>query len=149
MTHKYICTVLLSLLYSVGLMAQHKGEEKHQMPSKEQIRLEKKQFLTKELQLTAKESQDLMLILNELDEQRFSLWKGMGGMRGRLRRGDKITEEEYSQHFDKVMNNRVREAELERTYYTKCKGVIPMHKLIKLDRANREFAKQFFMKKKD
>lgn len=149
MIHKQIWTLLLSLLFSISLTAQHKAEDKQQMPSKEQIRSEKKQFLTKELQLTPKESQDLMVILDELDEQRFSLWKGLGTMRGRLRRGDKITDEEYAQHFDKVLINKVREAELERTYYTKCKEVIPMHKLIKLERANREFAKRFFMKKKD
>lgn len=115
---------------------------------KEKIQAEKKEFLTKELELNEKEAEGLMTILNELDEQRFKLWKDAKELRDRIRRGDKLSDAEYSQHFDRVMNNRVKEAELERNYYGKCKSVLPMNKLIHLERANREFAKQFFSRKK-
>lgn len=116
-------------------------------PSKELIQKEKKAFLTKELKLTAKEADDLMLIINELDGKRFDLWKSIHSMHRRIQRGgDGITDAEYEKYFNQIMDNRVQEAELERTYYTKCKEVIPMHKLVKLERANRAFARQFMQR---
>ena len=116
-------------------------------PSKELIQKEKKAFLTKELSLTAKEADDLMLIINELDGKRFALWKSCYSMRRRMQSsGGGITDAEYEKYFNQVMDNRVQEAELERTYYTKCKEVIPMHKLVKLERANRAFARQFMQR---
>lgn len=150
MLHKQIrnifCMALL-LCAVLSLEAQGKKGQAHSMPSKEKIQTEKKDFLTKELELSDKEAESLMTILNELDEQRFKLWQGTRELRERIRRGDKLSDAEYSQHFEHVMNNRVREAELERTYYTKCKTVLPMNKLVRLERANREFAKHFFKHK--
>lgn len=147
--YRHLSLTLLICFSLTWATAQGKGGgHSPNFPSKEKIQAEKKDFLTKELDLSDKEAESLMTILNELDEQRFKLWKDAKELRDRIRRGDKLSDTEYSQHFDRVMNNRVKEAELERTYYSKCKSVLPMSKLIHLERANREFAKQFFTRKK-
>lgn len=116
-------------------------------PSKEQIQKDKRAFLTKELDLTDKEADALMQILNELDSKRFRLWKTCNSMHWRMKAsGGKITDQEYEKHFTQVMDNRVREAELERTYYSKCKEILPIRKLVKLEQANRAFARQFMQR---
>lgn len=149
MRGRWIIALIVGLLSVTGLVAQGRrgGGERNVMPSKEQIQSEKKAYLTKELQLTDKEADGLMVILNDLDEQRFKLWQSTEQTRNRIRRGDTLSDEEYQQHFDKVMNNRVREAELERTYYAKCKSVLPLSKLVRIERVHREFAKHYFQKK--
>ena len=80
-------------------------------PSKELIQKEKKAFLTKELSLTAKEADDLMIIINELDGKRFALWKSCYSMRRRMQSsGGGITDAEYEKYFNQVMDNRVQES---------------------------------------
>lgn len=124
-----------------------KAVDSQPRPSKEQIQKEKRAFLTKELDLTDSEATALMKVLNELDDKRFRLWKSCNSMHRRMRAsGGKITDQEYEKHFTQVMDNRVREAELERTYYTKCKEIIPIRKLVKLEQANRAFARQFMQR---
>lgn len=123
-------------------------ENQHTPPSREKIQQEKKDFLKKKLQLTDKESDDLMVILNELDIQRFKLWQQTRELGRRIHQGDhSISDEEYNKHFTKVLDNKVEEAQLERTYYLKCKEVLPMSKLVKLDRVNREFVHLFLRKR--
>ena len=140
----------LIALLGAQVLAFAAPSERKQRParaSKELIQKEKKAFLTKELSLTAKEADDLMVIINELDGKRFALWKSCYSTRRRMQSsGGGITDAEYEKYFNQVMDNRVQEAELERTYYAKCKEVIPMHKLVKLERANRAFARQFMQR---
>ena len=64
---------LIALLGTQVLAFAAPSEHKQRpaRPSKELIQKEKKAFLTKELSLTAKEADDLMLIINELDGKRF------------------------------------------------------------------------------
>lgn len=141
--------LVVALVSSVAVGAQQRrqGGERPHMPSREQIKTQKRAYMARELQLSDKEVDKLMVIINELDDQRFALWRSVEPTRHKLRRGDTLSTEEYAQHFDKTMNNRVREAELERDYYGRCKSILSMDKLIKLERINREFARSFFLKK--
>lgn len=144
-----VLALILLLMSSVVVEAQQRrqGGERPQMPSREQIKAEKRAYIARELQLSDKEADKLMVIINELDDQRFALWKSVEPTRHKMRRGDTLTTEEYTQHFDKTLSNRVKEAELERTYYSRCKAIIPMDKLVNLERVHREFARNFFRKK--
>lgn len=146
MRGRWLIAFIVGLLSVTGLVAQGRrgGGDRKGMPTKDQIVSEKKAYLTKELQLTDKEADALMVIVNELDDQRFKLWQSTEQTRKRIRSGETLSEEEYQQYFDRVMNNRVREAELERTYYGKCKRVLPISKLVRIERVHREFARQFF-----
>lgn len=144
--------ILVVLCAATTLQAEsniQRGEKSANQPSREQIQQEKRKHLVKVLELTEKEADELMPILNELDEQRFKLWQSVGDVRHRIHQKEaKLSDAEYETFFTKVMDNRVREAELERTYYKKCKAVLPIRKLVGLERANREFARQFFHKRR-
>lgn len=143
----------LLLLLVVGLtqasatMATPVGRDSK--PSREKIQREKRAFLIKELELSDYEADALMNVLSELDDARYRLWSETAQMHRRLHKKEaSISEEELIKHFDRSLDNRVKEAELERTYYSKCKSIIPMHKLVRLEHANRRFFREHFAKHK-
>ncbi len=135
------------LLSMTSLFSQRGGREHLSHLTKEQIQEKKKVFLTEQLQLSHKEADALMDILNDLDEQRFKLWQSTSDTRNKIKSGETLSDDEYSKYFEMVLNNRVREKELERTYYNKCKTVLPMSKLVKLERANRDFVRKILKMK--
>lgn len=140
---------LLSACLSLNLYAQdNKGQKHRHKLSREKIYQHKKNFFVKELQLGEKETNNLMEVLKELDQKRFELWKPLQETRSRLRKKEKLSQEEYNKYFEQVLDTRVKEAELERSYYKKCKGFIPVEKLVHLEYSNREFAKKYFRKHK-
>lgn len=114
-------------------------------PSREQIIQHKRAFLKKELALSEQTLEVLMTKLNELDEQRFRLWQELKPISKRLREQDSsLTEAELNQYTERLLNNKVREAELERTYYLQCKELLTAEQWARLDGVNRRFAQEFF-----
>ena len=127
---KRILYILCSiLLLTGGLSAQAK--KKPADPGKdmrEKVRAEKRAFLMRELALTAGEVDALMPVLNELDDKRFALWRSTETLGRRVRQGDKT----------------LTEAELERTYYLRCRSTLPADKLVRLPMVCKDFARRFF-----
>jgi len=64
----------------------------------------------------------------------------------RCRRDKSLTDAELEKHLDYTLNASVQEAELEKTYYNKCRGLLPLHKLVRLPFACKDFARDFFSK---
>lgn len=139
----WILAICLALIGGYGsLQAQ---SERH--PSREQIAQAKRTFLVEQLQLTQAESTALMPILEELDEQRFKLWQELRRMSQRIHRGDStLSDDELRLHLDRLLDNRVREAELERIYYKKCCNILSPRKVALLEHLNRRFARHYFKK---
>ena len=149
-THR---TALLSLLapplWLSPLEAQQPkrpAKPKHES-LRQQIRSAKRTYLIEELSLTEKEAKDIMPILDELDTKRYQLWREGAPLGKRIRQGDKsLTDAELEKHLDYTLNASVQEAELERTYYNKCRGLLPLPKLVRLPFACKDFARDFFSK---
>ena len=149
-THRTALLSLLALtLWLSPLEAQQpkrpakpKHESLHQ-----QIRSAKRKYLIEELSLTEKEAKDIMPILDELDTKRYQLWREGAPLGKRIRQGDKsLTDAELEKHLDYTLNASVQEAELERTYYNKCRSLLPLPKLVRLPFACKDFARDFFSK---
>lgn len=146
-------TALLSLL-ALTLWLSPLEAQQPKRPAKpnqesfhQQIRSAKRKYLIKELSLTEKEARDIMPILDELDMKRYQLWREGAPLGKRIRQGDKsLTDAELEKHLDYTLNASVQEAELERTYYNKCRGLLPLHKLVRLPFACKDFARDFFSK---
>lgn len=136
---------LLALGLSAAAFAHGEGESSDKRPIRERMIQKKRSFLIKELALTQAEVDALMPILEELDLKRFQIWKECEPVRRRIHANDNsLTEGELHRYFEKHLDAHVREAELERTYYTRCKGALPIAKLVLLEEANRKFAREFF-----
>lgn len=148
---KRILYILCSiLLLTGGLSAQAK--KKPADPGKdmrEKVRAEKRAFLMRELSLTAGEVDALMPVLNELDDKRFALWRSTETLGRRVRQGDKtLTEAELNTHLEQMLDFHVREAELERTYYLRCRSTLPADELVRLPMVCKDFARRFFERHK-
>lgn len=139
-----------SLLYPTALHSKRNGiGEQNSQNIRTEILKQKKEFFIKELQLTEAEANNLMSILEELDTKRFDIWKSSAKMHRRIRQNDPtITKEEMNKHFEEIANNKIKEAELEKEYFNRCKNILPMEKLIQLESTNRKFAKQCLQKRK-
>ena len=139
-----------SLLLTGGLSAQAK--KKPAAPGKdmrEKVRAEKRAYLMRELSLTAGEVDALMPVLNELDDKRFALWRSVETLGRRVRQGDKtLTEAELNTHLEQMLDFHVREAELEHTYYLRCRSALPADKLVRLPIVCKDFARRFFERRK-
>lgn len=139
-----IATFLTLFATQYGIVAQQRStDHSNKKQKREQIQEQKRNFLEKALALSEEESKQLMPILVELDEQRCKLWHSLREQRTRQQRGNELSEAENDALLESMLENRIKEAELERTYYRKCKGIIPSAKLVKLHQLNREFAKKF------
>lgn len=150
MKNIFICLFILSATFfsQTSMFSQRIVRDHFSHLTKEQIQEKKKTYLTEHLQLTPKEAEDLMGVLNELDEQRFNLWKSTSEVHKRIKSGESLSDDEYNRYFEMILNNRVKEAELERDYYSKCKTLISLPKLVKLEYVNRDFIRQIFRKKR-
>ena len=123
--------------------------EQAKIAMREKVRQEKRAFLIKELDLSTTEIDGLMTILNELDDKRFSLWMGSKDLAARFHRKDKtLTAEELNSLFEQTLDFHVKEAELERTYYLRCRSVISGEKLVRLPFVCKDFARRFFARHK-
>lgn len=139
--------LLITMVLMLTLLPQAWGQKSK--PSREEIQQKKREYLTQELNLSEKEASELMPILDELDAQRFVLWKDVHQLRHKLRDGaDKLSEAELKTLFEQSLELQIKEAELEKEYYKKCQKVLSLKKLVHLDRVNKQFARHFFQKRK-
>ena len=123
-----------------------RGNKQERMASmRERIRAEKRTYLIQHLELTEKEADGVMSILNEPDEKRFQLWREGEVLGGRVRKSDKtLTDEELNAFLEQSLSARIKEAELEKTYYLRCRTVLPVQKAVRLPHVCRAFARRFF-----
>ena len=123
-----------------------RGDKQERMASmRERVRAEKRAYLIQHLELTEKEADGVMPILNELDEKRFQLWREGEALGGRVRKSDKtLTDEELNTFLEQSLSARIKEAELEKTYYLRCRTVLPVQKAVRLPHVCRAFARRFF-----
>ncbi len=142
-----LCSILL-LTGGLSAQAQKKPAD-HGKDMREKVRAEKRAFLMRELSLTAGEVDALMPVLNELDDKRFALWRSTETLGRRVRQGDKtLTEAELNTYLEQMLDFHVREAELERTYYLRCRSTLPAEKLVRLPIVCKDFARRFFERHK-
>lgn len=146
--------LLLTLTFFVSAEAASPQKKKPtteqaKIAMREKVRQEKRAFLIKELDLSTTEIDALMTILNELDDKRFSLWMGSKDLATRFHRKDKtLTAEELNSLFEQTLDFHVKEAELERTYYLRCRSVLSGEKLVRLPFVCKDFARRFFARHK-
>ena len=155
-----LCSILLlsgglyaqahNILLTGGLSAQAQKKDADQGKAlRDKIRAEKRTFLMRELSLTAGEVDALMPVLNELDDKRFALWRTTEALGRRVRQGDKtLTDAELNTFFEQMLDFHVREAELERSYYPRCRQLLPADKLVRLPMVCKDFARRFFERHK-
>ena len=131
-------TLLFALLLLVAPTAEAQKDKKapaHPTPSmRERVRTEKRAYLIQRL---------------SLDEKRFQLWREGMALGHRVRQGDKtLTEAELYSFLESSLSARIKEAELEKTYYLRCRPYLTAQKMVQLPMVCKEFARRFFERHK-
>lgn len=159
-SHKLYILALMSLVCALPMSAQQKrstpktkAQTTQRKGGKEsfhqRLRQEKRQFIITELNLSDKEINNIMPILDELDSKLFQVWSKGAVLGKRIRKGDKsLTEAELNSFLDHTLDARIQEAELEKNYYNKCRGLLPTEKLVRLPFVCKDFARRFFERHK-
>lgn len=116
--------------------------------SKEKFIQQRNQYLIQELNLTNEEAARFLPLCQELMEKKFALGLESRKKAHAIKVKGNVSDAEYESVIDTWINNRVKEALLEKEYYQKFKRVLPMQKLRKYQELDMKFMRQM-MEKRD
>jgi len=131
----YIAIVVLLVVNAHFATAQN-----DERPDFQKIKAEKVAFLTSKMNLTVEEAQKFWPIYNEMDEKLDALRKEMHtAFKEFKEKKDNITDADYEKMTDKFIDNELAEAQIKKEYHAKYKKTLPIEKVAKFYRAEKEF----------
>lgn len=107
--------------------------------SKEDFQRQRAEYLKRELDLTPTEAAKFIPLSEELMQKKFELNRDSREKARAIRNQSNVSDAEYERVIDLWINNRVKEAMLEKQYYQKFKRVLPMHKVRKYQEVDMKF----------
>jgi len=139
---RYILFLILSIFTtSTYVQGQNNGNARKQRW--EEMKAKRTAFYTERIGLTAEEAQAFWPLYNELQEKKGELHRSMSAQfHNSKRNGNKKRVIDYTKATDDMINLRVYEATLEKSYHEKFKAVLPPEKLFRYYRAERDWANQ-------
>lgn len=151
MNHK-IFLLIGFFLFSValGISAQEKGgrADSQKKADFEEFKAKRVEYISKEMGLTQTESQAFWPLCNELQEKKFELNRSMRGelraIHKDLKAGKTVSEADYDKVINLNFDTKIKEAELEKTYYEKFRKILSADKVFKYQRAEQKFARKMF-----
>jgi len=109
-------------------------------------------FITAEMGLTPEEAAEFIPLCNELQRKKFECGKGCREKYKELRKLEredaKISDKIYLEAINCGLESRIKEAELEKEYYTKFLRILSPAKLYKYRDAEMKFGKMFMKEQK-
>lgn len=132
-------TVLLFIPFLWSHAQKHKQCNKHNAKY-ERIEANRIAYITKQLSLSPKEAQLFWPLYNELEQKQDSLHNIKRGLMSQIKKNiNKSSDKEIAIIADKLINLRVEEAELSKSYHHKFKNVLNNKKVLQLYIAERQF----------
>lgn len=125
------------LLFSVTAMGQKERGRFEEAMAK--MKAERVSFLTDKLQLTVEEAEKFWPVYNEYLSKREEM---MFGKRERMTRNfdpSQLSDEEMNKMLDDILDQEIKLAQLKKDYFIKLKEVLPVRKVLKLQRVEQEF----------
>ncbi len=103
-------------------------------------------FITKRLNLTPAEAQKFWPVYNEFENKRHEWQKAMAEKMKELRESSEMTEKQALEILDSEIARKQADVDQTKEFFNKLKGVIPLQKIVMLNRAERDF-KEVLLKK--
>ncbi len=143
MKNIFIVTLIMFLfLTSSTVMGQKPNAEQR----REQYEAQKVAFISKNVNFTVKEAQLFWPYYNELQENKIEIQKKIRKIINRIEKENgNIPDKELEKLSDELIDLRVKEVQLEKSYHVKFKSVLPIKKVLKFYRAEVQF-KTFFVR---
>lgn len=135
---KNLFFTLFMICLATGLQAQ-KNTRPRLTP--EEFRAKQEAFITKKAELSEEEAAKFFPIFFELQNKKKELndkaWKGM-----KEGKDPKTSDAKYEQIINKMLDTRIRVAELDKEYYPKFKKVLSPKKIYKVQHAEMRFQRE-------
>ncbi|WP_321280336.1 hypothetical protein [Marinifilum fragile] len=149
--NRIILSISILLAFCLSASAQHgngKGEGHAQMHK--EIQAQKISFITQRLALTPEEAQLFWPVYNELESKKEQLRKEGRVLFRKIRNGlDSIPDKELIQISDKMIEYRIKDAQLIKEYHEKFKKVLPIKKVLELYHTEKKFQGMLLRKIKE
>ncbi len=140
--------VAISVLLPVSLSAQNNNNPGRTF-DREAFIAKRNAFITSEMGLTPEEAALFIPLCNELRQKKFEVGNDCRKLSRELdKRKNSITDAEYLKTIDECLEVGIKEAELEKEYYSQFKKILPPAKLYKYREAEFKFAR-YFMRNED
>lgn len=99
----------------------------------------KKEYITKEAQLTQEEADKYFPLSSELTKKKFQLHRNHRDKIQSIKENSNISDEEYKKMLEDDVEVKLKEAELDKEYAAKFKTVLSPEKVYKAQQAEKEF----------
>lgn len=143
MKAKNILLLLFVLLLSLSASAQKGGRGKgRQNFDVEKHHQDRANYITKELNLTEKEKEAFIPLMEEYLHARFSLNKNYRNQMRLLMKKANKSESDYQEAINAEIEMKEKEIELQKEYYKKFTEVIPAEKIFKYGFAEKRFVQK-------
>lgn len=143
---RILTTILIVLLGTSTISAQDKSEKRAKR--EEKIKAMKIGFITNELSLTEKEAQAFWPVYNDheaaIKKLRAEHRDAKQNLKGKS--VDELTDSEAEQLVESEMQMREKKLELDKAFHSKLKTVLPIKKVLKFHKAQREFKRRLLKK---
>ncbi len=145
-TLKKLTLLTLTLLLTGIVFGQPKDGKR---PSKEKVKAMKVGYITEKLNLTSEEAQKFWPIYNEFDAKMEEIHKAIRKMHKKDKTIDEMTDKEVEEMVDKHDALRQKELDIHKEYHTKFKTVLPIKKVAKLYKADKDFKRDLLKRIKN
>lgn len=110
---------------------------------KEAFQAKRNAFISVEMDLTPEEAAAFIPLCDELRQKKFEVGADCRRLSREVRRRKELSDADYLRVIDECVEVEVREAELEKEYYSQFKKILPPEKLYKYREAEFKFARHF------
>lgn len=134
---------LLLLILVIATFSVNAQQRKHGKKfDYEKFKKERADFIIKEVGLTNQEAKAFMPLCEELMRKKFELNRDVRKQRRDLNKKASKTDKDYETVIDMSIDNKAKEAQLEKEYYKRFKKVLSPQKIYKYQRAEMKFMKR-------
>jgi len=135
-----LLTLSFILVFStLGFSQEHRQGDSHGK-MREKIESQKISFITEQLSLTPKEAQIFWPVYNELEQKKRELRnKNRTLFRTLHDKPDNLTDKELTKLSDQLIELRLTDVNLDKTYHEKFKKFLPPKKILELYHSEKQF----------
>ena len=126
--------------------ASAQERHKHSNFDIETFKKEKADFVIKEAGLTQKEADQYIPLMNELSEKRFELNRQVRMESRKLKENQTKTDSDYDNVINIGLDSGIKEAQLNKEYYSKYKKILSSEKIYKSRKAEEKFMQETISK---
>ncbi len=144
---KKISISILALFVSMVAIAQKHDFDKEAFRQRmEQLKAEKVAFFTEKMSLDAETAQKFWPVYNEYEAEKMKNHKEFRDLMRTYWKGKQndvaMTDKEYLDMADAMVNAKVQQAELDKRYHSKFKAILAPEQLVKYYRADEQFGRE-------